>query len=153
MIPFFEALMDRFHGLHNEIDQALNAVPTEALDWKPGAEMNSISVIITHLTGAERFLIGDIIMGETSNRNREAEFKVEGMGKGDLIHHLAETEAYIQAAFEKLSLADLEMKRIHPRHGNEVTVAWALLHALEHAGTHVGQIQITIQMWQQRSVG
>ena len=115
--------------------------------------MNSVSIIITHLTGAERFLIGDVIMNDPSSRNREAEFSVSGMSKADLVNRLTATEAYLTAALEALSLSDLETQRIHPRHGNQVTVAWALLHALEHAATHVGHIQITVQMWHQKVVG
>lgn len=153
MLAFYEALADRFHELHGDIQRNLETLPSEALDWKPGPEMNSVSVIIIHLTGAERFLIGDVIMSDPSNRNREAEFRVAGMSKDDLIHRLTETETYIKAAFEKLSLADLETERTHHRHGNQVSVAWALLHALEHAATHVGHINITVQLWHQRSVG
>ncbi len=152
MLPFYEALVDRFHELHGEIEHALEVLPSEALDWKPGPEMNSVSVIIVHLTSAERFLIGDVIMSEPSHRDREAEFRVAGMSKEDLIRRLTETEKYIRSAFEKLSLADLETQRTHPRHGNQVSVAWALLYALEHTGTHDGHIQITVQMWHQRSV-
>ena len=153
MLPFYETLADRFHELHGDIQRNLETLPFEALDWKPGAEMNPVSVIIVHLTGAERFLIGDVIMSDPSNRNREAEFRIAGMTKDDLIHRLTETETYIKAAFEKLSLADLDTERTHPRHGNQVSVAWALLHALEHAATHVGHINITVQLWHQRSVG
>jgi hypothetical protein len=147
MLPFFEALLDRFYDLHREIENDLNVLPPEALDWKPGAEMNSVSVIIVHLTGAERFLIGDVVIGDPSNRNRESEFRVEGMGKGDLVQRLAATETYIKGAFGKLSLTDLETMRTHPHHGNQVSVAWALLHALEHTATHVGHIQLSVQLW------
>ena len=150
MMPFYETLFDRFHELHTGIEQALEALPAAVLDWKPGVEMNSVSVIITHLIGAERFLIGDVVMGEPSNRNREAEFHVAGVSKQDLLQRLTATEDYIKGALEKLSLADLETQRIHPRHGNQVSVAWAILHALEHAATHVGHIQLTVQVWQKQ---
>lgn len=153
MLPFFEALAGEFHELHGEIQRDLEALPAQALDWVPGAEMNSVSVIIVHLTGSERFLIGDVIMQDNSNRDREAEFRAAGMGKADLVQRLTASEAYLNAAFEKLSLAELDAKRIHPRHGNQVSVAWTLLHALQHTATHVGHIQMTVQMWHQRSVG
>ena len=148
MIPFYEELYNRFHELHQEIEQALEALPADVLDWKPGPEMNSISVIITHLTGAERFLIGDVIMGEPSNRNREAEFLVEGLAKQDLLDRLTTVDAYIKWAFEKMSLADLETSRTHPRNGKQVSVSWAILHALEHTGIHLGHIEVTVQLLQ-----
>jgi hypothetical protein len=153
MLLFYEALADRFHELHGDIQRDLDALPPQALDWKPGPEMNSISVIIVHLTGAERFLVGDVVMQESSNRDREAEFRIAGMSKADLIQRINDTEAYLRAAFEKLNLSDLETERIHPRHGDQVSVSWAILHALEHTATHVGHINLTVQLWHQKSVG
>jgi uncharacterized damage-inducible protein DinB len=153
MIPFFEALFDRFHELHTEIEKALDLLPAEALDWKPGPEMNSVSVLVVHLTGGERFWIGDIVMDDSSNRNRGAEFHVAGLGIDVLIKHLTETEAYIKAAFDTLILKDLETRRPTPPYGREVTVAWACLHALEHTALHLGHIQLTVQLWHQKSVG
>jgi len=148
MIPFYEELYNRFHELHQEIEQALEALPPEVLDWKPGPEMNSICVLITHLTGAERFLIGDVIMGEPSNRNRETEFQVAGLAKQDLLDRLTTVDSYIKGAFEKMFLADLEKSRTHPRNGKQVSVSWAILHALEHSATHLGHIQLTVQLLQ-----
>jgi uncharacterized damage-inducible protein DinB len=153
MVPFFTALADRFHELHGDILRDLDTLPDEAINWKPGSEMNSVAVIIVHLTGAERFLVGDVIMGEQSNRNREAEFKVEGMSRADLVSRLSQAEAYMNHAFETLSLADLQTERIHPRHGNQVLVAWTVLHCLEHTATHVGHINMTVQLWHQRTIG
>jgi uncharacterized damage-inducible protein DinB len=148
MLRFYEELYARFHELHTDIERALQEVPEDALDWKPGSDMNSIAVLVTHLTGAERFLVGDVVMGEMSNRSREAEFQAQGLNRQDLLDRLAATDEYIKGAFEKLTLADLEATRLHPRHGNMVSVAFALLHALEHAATHVGHIGMTIQLFQ-----
>ncbi len=148
---FYKELYDRFRELHGDIERALESLPEEALDWKPGADMNSVSVLVTHLTGAERFLIGDVVMGEISNRNRDEEFQVAGQTKQDLLQRLSGTDAYIKKAFENMDLPDLETERIHPRHGNKVSVAFAILHALEHAATHVGHIGLTVQLWQQKA--
>jgi hypothetical protein len=153
MLPFYETLAERFHDLHEQTRNDLNSLPPEALDWIPGHEMNSISVIITHITGAERFLIGDVVMQDPSNRNRDAEFLVKGLTKPDLNRRLDETETYLKEAFKKLTMEDLSAERLHPRHGNQVKVAWALLHALDHIATHLGHVNLTAQLWHQRSVG
>jgi hypothetical protein len=153
MIPFYESLADRFHELHAAILKDLDTLPEEALDWIPGSDMNSVSVIVIHLTGAERFLIGDVIMQDPSNRNREAEFLVKGISKEDMVRRLNETEVFLMTAFEGLRLPDLEVSRLHPRHGTQVSVSWALLHALEHTATHVGHIQLTVQLWRKKSEG
>lgn len=150
MIPFYLELLVRFHELHADIEKTLEPLSQEAMDWSPGPDMNSLSVLIVHLTGAERFWIGDVVMGDPSNRDRGAEFRTSGWDKSALLQRLHETEAYMTTALDKLSLSDLEATRIHPRRGDEVTVTWALLYALEHASMHHGHIQLTAQLWQQR---
>jgi uncharacterized damage-inducible protein DinB len=153
MHPFYQAYAELLHDVHSEILNDVENLPAEALDWLPGHEMNSVSVIIVHFTGAERYYFGDVIMGEPSNRNRDAEFLVKGMRKQDLALRLNETESYIRRALEKLSLEDLHQERLHPRSGEQVTVAWALLHAMEHSALHAGHIQITAQLWHQHRLG
>jgi hypothetical protein len=51
---------------------------------------------------------------------------------------------------EHLTLPDLDAKRTTPSNGKEYTVGWALAHALEHVGIHVGHMQIIRQLWDQR---
>jgi hypothetical protein len=49
-----------------------------------------------------------------------------------------------------MSLQDLEATRVRRSDGREFTVAWALMHALDHATSHLGQIQMTRQLWEQK---
>jgi uncharacterized damage-inducible protein DinB len=107
-------------------------------------------VLVVHLTGAERYWIGDVALGEPSNRDRNAEFKVREVGMEALRQRLDDTLSYASAALERLTLQDLEATRTSPRDGRTFTVAWALLHALEHSNQHLGHIQIMRQLWEQR---
>lgn len=150
MQTYFEDYFNLLQGCHNDIHEALDALPPEALDWSPGKDMNSISVLVVHLTGAERFWIGDVAAQEPSNRNRESEFKVKGLGTEILKKRLDEALSYAKVTLEKFSLQDLEIPRRSPPTDREFTVGWALLHALEHATEHKGQIQLTRQLWEQR---
>ena len=137
---------------HDEILKALDGLPLKALDWVSGPDMNSISVMIFHLTGAERYWIGDIAAQESSNRDREAEFKVHDVTMDVLKKRLDDNLVYARTALEKFTLQDLETLRVVPRDGSKVTVAWALLHALEHMTLHLGHIQITRQLWEQKKL-
>lgn len=150
MQPFFESYLDILKTCHNDFHKALDGLPPEALDWVPGPEMNSISVLVYHLTGAERYWIGDVALGEPSNRDRSAEFKVREVGMDALRQRLDDTLSYASAALEKLTLQDLEATRTSPRDGRTFTVAWALLHALDHSNQHLGHVQIMRQLWEQR---
>jgi uncharacterized damage-inducible protein DinB len=149
MQSFFTSYLDLLQDCHNGILQSIDGVPQAALDWIPGQEMNSISVLVFHLTGSEKYWIGDIAAQEPSNRDRDAEFRVQGAEIDILRKRLADNLDYARNVLDKMSLQDLESKRVSPSNGREYTAAWALLHALEHASLHLGQIQLTRQLWEQ----
>ena len=148
MQTFFAEYISILQERHNDILEALEGLPPAALDWTPGPEMNSISVLVFHLTGAERYWIGDIAAQEPSHRDRDAEFRVHDIGLDILRKRLIDNLEYARQVLDKMSLQDLELVRILPRDRRELTVGWALLHALEHATLHLGQIQITRQLWE-----
>ncbi len=150
MQPFFEDYLDRLQRLHDYIERAIQGVPQTALDWVPGPNMNSLCVLIVHVTGAERYWIGDVVGRDPSGRDREAEFRARGLDVPTLKKRLADSLAYTRGVLEKLTIQDLEMLRVSPRDGRRLTVAWSLAHALEHTAIHVGHIQVTRQLWEQR---
>ena len=142
---FYEDYLNNLNELHSDIENALDGLTPTALDWVPQLGMNSIGVMVFHLTGAERYLIGEVIIGDHSGRDRDAEFKVQGMELNALLKRLADTRAYISGVLEGSTLADLETRRMF-RHQREVTVGWVLGHALKHTATHMGQIQLTREL-------
>ncbi len=148
MQPFFVDYLNLLRKCHDDIRKTMDGLPPDALDWTPGANMNSICVLIYHITGAERFWIGDVAAQEPSNRDRDAEFKVKNLG-GEFLHkRLDDGYAYATAVLERLSLQDLETPRASSR--GTFTIGWSLLHALEHSHLHLGHLQITRQLWDQR---
>lgn len=150
METFYHEYVERLQELHQEIKDAIKGLPQEALDWVPGKEMNSLNVMVTHLSGTEYRLVGTIVGGISSNRDRAAEFMAKDADEAALVALLDGSLEVVHSVCAKLSLKDLESKRIRPRDQREVTAAWVLLHVLEHTGIHLGHIQITRQMWEQR---
>jgi len=151
MEPFFVDYLERLRDLHHDFIAAFDGLPAEALDWNPGADMNSFCVLVVHTTGASRYWIGDVGLGELSHRNRDSEFLVHGLSEADLKARFATLEAYVSGALERLTVADLATIRPVPGRGAEVALGWGLLHALEHTGLHLGHAQITRQLWERRS--
>ena len=74
------------------------------------------------------------------------------MGQGDLFQRNVVCDYLFtkDRIFAYLTLDDLEALRQSPRDGRQYTTAWALAHALEHTGIHVGHVQIIRQWWEQR---
>ncbi|MEW6404958.1 MAG: DinB family protein [Chloroflexota bacterium] len=150
MPDFFQEYLSILEGCHNDIWRQIGDLTFDGLDWIPSPDMNSITVLVYHLTGAERYWIGDVVDQTPSGRDRNGEFRVKNMGADALKTRLDENMEYIRKAVGKLSLTDLAATRVSPRDGRTFTVAWALLHALEHSMLHLGHIEMTRQLWESR---
>jgi len=150
MQTFFTDYLNNLQEMHAEVRNAISGLPQNGLDWNSGADMNSLNVLAVHLIGAERYWIGDVIAGESSGRDRASEFRVQGLSENDLVQKLSDLENYVRQALETFAVQDLGEKRTSPRDGREVTVGWALCHALKHTALHVGHIQLTRQLWEQK---
>jgi len=142
---YFSDWLDNLRELHKDIEKSLEDLPPEALDWSPKKGVNSITVLIVHLTGSQRFHFGEVIGEVDIQRDRDAEFLAKGLSLDELIKRLDENIVYISGELEKLSLADLTRKRKFRT--REVTIGWVLGHSLKHTATHLGHIQVMRDMW------
>jgi len=147
----FQDLLERFDALHAEIKQSIHGLSTEALDWTPTGDTNSINVLVTHLAAAEKFWAVDIPLGKDSDRERPKEFLVSGLQESELIQILDTTLEELVFAFEKMTVAGLGQIRHSEPHQKDMTAGWAILHALEHTAIHVGHIQLTVQFLERAS--
>ena len=153
MEQFFVDTLEILQALSRDFVATFEDLPAEALDWVPGVEMNSFNILVVHTTGAARYFISDITMGESTNRNRALEFQAKGLNAAELKDRFAELETCARSAFERLTLADLAVSHtVTLRDGTvrQMTSAYALMHALDHTGLHLGHAQITRQLWQTR---
>ena len=149
MQTFFTDYLKLLEQRHNEILESIEGLTSAALDWSPGPDMNSISVLVFHLTGAERYWIGDVAAQDPKERDRDAEFRVHDVEMDVLRTRVMDNLDYARAVLETFRVEDLETVCTSARDGNMFTVGWALLHALEHTTLHLGQIQLTRQLWEQ----
>jgi uncharacterized damage-inducible protein DinB len=149
MEPYFNDYLDRLSLMHAELNAALQGLPQAALDWTPAPGANSLAVLVVHTAGAERYLIGDCVLGEPSGRDREAEFRLRDLPAEALEQRLDDSLAYIQQVLAGLTLQDLTALRPWPRQHRQVTVGWLLSHLLAHTAIHAGHAQVTRQWWEQ----
>jgi uncharacterized damage-inducible protein DinB len=153
MDPFYAAFADRLQTMMRGLDEALTGLPPAALDWSPGPELNTLGVLAIHTAGATRFWIGEMAGADGSNRVRAQEFASRGQDAAALRARLDEVLAHSLGVLARLTPADLGAERTHPQSGQTCTVAWALLHALDHLSEHVGHAQMTRQLWLGRQPG
>lgn len=150
---FLQAYDEAICNLLERMDGLFSGLPVEALDWVPDPGMNSITVLVVHVTGALRYWLGELLGGETADRDREAEFTVKGFSKMQLHAMLNETQALVSRVLEKLEPDDLATKHYSTIHKDYYSASFALVHAVEHTALHVGHMEITKELWEQYDWG
>jgi len=152
MHPFFQEYLEHLTTLHRDMITVLDRLPQAALDWSPSPVMNSIAVLVAHTAGAERYWIGDMTVRQASQRVRANEFEIGGLDHQALKALLDEATRDAEACLAQLTVAALTEERSSLNSslldGERYTVAWSLLHALEHTATHVGHVQLMGDMWE-----
>mgnify|MGYP001400225570 CR=1 FL=1 len=133
---FYADCLNNLQELHNDVAKTIEGLPLETLDWSPKPGVNSITVLIVHLTCSQRFLFGEVIGGQDIHRDRDAEFLAKGLAPATLIQHLNDSLKYIEVVLEGFRT-------------REVTVGWVVGHALKHTATHLGHIQVMRDLWDQ----
>ena len=147
MQTFYADCLNNLQELHEDVKKALEGISPEALDWSPKDGVNSITALIVHLTGSQRFLFGEVLDGQNIHRDRDAEFRAKGLTPDMLKQRLDDNLNYIADILERLTLTDLDAKRMF--RSREVTVGWVIGHALKHTATHLGHIQVMYDLWEQ----
>ena len=152
MDKLFAEMLDRLNAVHQIIEEAVAGLPAEAIDWTPGPNLNSLGVLLAHTLASERYWIGDVAGRDPSGRARDDEFVTQGVTAAEFLSRSQVILAHSQAVLKRLSLTELGDSRPRPDGDRTVTVAWAILHALEHAALHAGHIEITRQLWDRRAM-
>jgi len=123
--------------LRKEID----AYPSDESLWKvvPGIS-NSGGTLALHLAGNLQHFIGAVLGGSGYIRNREAEFSVRGLSRGEVMNLVDQATASLTHTFR--SLTDEVLGRQYPERVGKVrlTTGDFLVHLEGHLAYHLGQI-------------
>ena len=122
-----------------KIERCLELLGEEDIWWRANEASNSIGNLLLHLDGSTRMWILRVAGGRQVVRDRDAEFTERGpLPKTALLARLRSTLAEVDEVLATLSEGTLLARR--PSMQGEVTVLWAVLHAVEHFAMHTGQI-------------
>ena len=144
------ALTQIFREQHATLREVVDGLDAAALNWRPGADTNSIAVLCAHILGSEDFLSATAV-GDTIPRDREAEFGVEVADAAALIRQIDAAEARVLERVARLTANDLMEERApgnDPRNRRALG-SWWILHAVEHCREHIGQALLTRQLYEQ----
>lgn len=129
---------------------AIEGLTGEQLNWRPSIpDANSCYVIATHTLGNIRAWVLGICCGQEIERDRAAEFRAEGDDAAPIIERARALQQEIGEALAGLEPSTLDEVRPARQQlwgagtAEPVTGREALLHAIEHAAQHLGQIELT----------
>jgi uncharacterized damage-inducible protein DinB len=124
---------------------AVEALPAEALWWRPNEQSNSVGNLLLHLNGNVRQWIIRGVGGAAGSRDRAAEFSARnGPPAALLMADIESTFAEVDRILGSLTPADL----LEPRtiQGRDLTVLEAIYHVVEHFSLHLGQIVLIAKL-------
>jgi uncharacterized damage-inducible protein DinB len=145
-----QALSTQIRRTLSRIREVLEGLTDTRLNWRPPISgSNSVYAIAAHTLGNARAWVLGIACGYPMGRDRPGEFASSGPNAATLIADAARLSDEIEAALSALAPSDLD-RRLMPLailwgegEPQEITVREALLHVVEHAALHLGQIQLT----------
>lgn len=124
---------------------AVEALPADALWWRPNEQSNSVGNLLVHLAGNVRQWIVGGVGGRPVERDRASEFaRRDGPGGEELLTDLERALDEVDGVLAGLSSADLAARRTIQ--GREVTVLEAVYHVVEHFSLHLGQVILVAKL-------
>ena len=155
MTPELEALETCLRTTLDDIVAAVAGLSEEELNRAPAIPMaNSCFVIATHVLGNVRAQVLGIACGLDIHRVRPEEFKARG-SLTDLQASSARLSQEMAEALATLEPSKLDERLVPSQElwgegvPHEQSRREALLHPLEHAGIHLGQILLTVDLLKQ----
>jgi uncharacterized damage-inducible protein DinB len=136
---------------------SIDGVMPEALNWRPaGDDTNTIAVLAVHSMTSTRSWFSVAVGAPLPERDRPSEFRATASGPDDLIAFIEDMQrdcAKLLDEGQDVDWSAVRTTHARPNDASErVSAAWALMHALEHLREHTGQILLTHQLYDRRSV-
>lgn len=148
-----ETLSRQIQSLLGRVCGCLEGLSEAQINWCPAiGGANSAYAIAAHTVGNARAWVLGIACGRPMGRDRPAEFRASGPDAAELVAAAATLSQEIATALSALALSDLDRRLVPPAvlwgEGEplEISARDALLHVVEHAALHLGQLQITCDL-------
>jgi uncharacterized damage-inducible protein DinB len=131
------------------IRAAVAGAPADALNRRPaGDDTNAVAVLVVHAVNSTRWWLSVARGLPLPERDRPSEFLTTVADADELLALFDPVAADCRALLDTDAVFDPGAIREDPRDGDQVTAAWALLHAVEHLREHVAHAELTRQVFE-----
>jgi uncharacterized damage-inducible protein DinB len=127
------------------LERCMAMLSEEDVWWRPNEASNSVGNLLLHLAGSTRAWLVSGVGNTPQPRDREHEFAARGDASGaELLAQLKEAVTDCDVVLERLDSSELLQRRQVGK--DDVTVLYAIFHAVEHFSMHTGQIIVLTKM-------
>jgi uncharacterized damage-inducible protein DinB len=143
MDPLIATHWKMLDELHRQIVDVAAPLSDDALNRQVAGLRNTAGIILRHIAGSERYWIGEVVGGRPAHRRRASEFEHDWVEGATVWAELARVRALTREVLEALRPEDLLAVVTVERSGGPAveTKAYAVLHAIQHAAFHLGQLR------------
>jgi hypothetical protein len=138
-------------ALHSDMQFLIKGVPAAGLNWQPGTNTNSLWAITLHTLGTTLHLLSTAadIEPRWQAWQRATELAATGEDPGLLLQAIRNMDDFLDKVFSVLEEESPGAERDWL--GKPKPISYLVSHAVEHAGRHVGHMELTRQLWDQRA--
>jgi uncharacterized damage-inducible protein DinB len=155
--PIIASAREIFETVLADMRPAVEGASPEAVNWRPSAAgTNSIAVLAVHVMNSTRWWLSVATGAPLPDRDRESEFVAEVADADALLSIVDDLARDCETLLDSAGQVDWRAKhrtstRGRPDASDEVTAAFALIHAFGHLHEHIGQMMLTRQLWDARN--
>ncbi|HEV3233369.1 MAG TPA: DinB family protein [Candidatus Dormibacteraeota bacterium] len=151
-MAYLEVFQEQYREVYGALLEVIASLPAEAMDWPPYTNANSIAVLVTHILGNQLETLRTV-SGVPTDRNRDAEFRVQGASSDSLRDLVVGAEAVMAQLTPQITSEQLEamIRRPSASTSEARTGLYHLNHSIAHAREHLGQIWMTRDLWRAKS--
>ncbi len=133
---------------------AIAGASADALNRRPaGDDTNPVAVLVVHAVNSTRWWLSVALGLPLPERDRPVGVPHQSSPMPTSSWRMFDpVAADCRALLDTDAAFDAGAMREDPREGEQVTAAWALIHAVEHLREHVAHAELTRQLWQDRGV-
>ena len=138
----------QFQGLHDELRLEVANRGDQSLNWTPCPGANSVATIVTHTLGPEAETLR-AVAGVPGSRNRDAEFRMGGQSRADLLDQIRHADSLLDDLAPTLTHDRVFTPTALPTRSSDDRrpgITW-LIGNLAHAREHMGHLRLTVQLY------
>jgi uncharacterized damage-inducible protein DinB len=142
--PFRRALLTTTHERHEDMANLVRGLPGGGLTWSPGGNAPALAGLALHILDVERYLVALASGQDIEWTGEDGSRILEEATEAELVAAIDETDRQLTKALERVS----EERLSATQPGETRTVGEGLVEDLDHSAVHLGQMQLTRNLFE-----